>query len=209
MSAELTVAAVADVGAFLVRLVRLDPAALVRLRPSRPGVVALWAALPFGVLATRAVPAGLTEDVTVRAAELLAGLERGETSLPQRYDTAWRAPLPPGGGEPLESVPTGELRRITRAAAQTVRDAGARGVGERRLRDELLDHTAVIVTVGDRQEEVPVRLVVALARMGFLDADDAAPVTIRGARGWLGAEARYGTAWYRTSTTLRVSPVRG
>ncbi|MGH3647654.1 MAG: hypothetical protein ACRDTM_10850 [Micromonosporaceae bacterium] len=208
MSVEVAAEAVADVGAFLVRLVRLDPAALVRLRPGGTGVAAIWASLPFGVLVTRLVPMPLTEDVTVRAPELLAGLERGEVALPQRYDTAWRAPLPPDDGEPLDTVPTGELRRITRAAAQTVRDAGARGVGERRLRDELLDHTAVIVTVGDRRAEVPVRLVVGLARMGFLDTDDAAPVTIRGARGWLGAEARYGTAWYRTATTLRVSPVR-
>lgn len=208
MTAELAAEAVGDVGAFLARLVRLDAAALVRLRPQRAGVTALWAELPFGVLATRSVPAALAEDVTVRAAELLAVLERGERALPRRYDEAWRTPLPPGGGQRLETVPTGELRRITRAAAQTVRDAGARGVGERRLRDELLDHTAVIVTQGDHEEKVPVRLVVGLARMGFLDADDAAPVAIRRTRGWLAAEARYGAAWYRTSSTLLVSPVR-
>ncbi|MGH3736802.1 MAG: hypothetical protein ACRDT6_14510, partial [Micromonosporaceae bacterium] len=112
----------------------------------------------------------------------------------------------PDQGEPLETVPTGEVRRLVAAAAQTVREAGARGVGERRLRDELLDHAALIVTVGDHRAEVPLRLVVALARMGFLDPDDAAPVTIRTAAGWLGAQARYGTAWYRPAT-LRLSPV--
>ncbi|MGH3713869.1 MAG: hypothetical protein ACRDT4_10480 [Micromonosporaceae bacterium] len=208
MTTELAPEAVADTGAFLARLVRLDPAALVRLRPARAGAVALWAALPFDVLATRLVPAGLTDDVTVRAAELLAVLERGERALPPRHDAAWRTPLPPDGGEPLETVPTGEIRRITRAAAQTVRDAGAAGVGERRLRDELLDHSALIITVGSRREELPLRLVVALARMGFLGPDDTAAVTIRAAGSWFGAEARYGTAWYRPASTLRISPVR-
>jgi hypothetical protein len=205
---ELAADAVPDVGAFLARLVRLDPDALVRLRPVRAGAVALWGRLPFDVLVTRLVRSDLAEDATVNAAELLRGLERGERSLPGRHDLAWRSPLPPSAAEVLEDVPAGEFRRIAQAAASTLRAAGGRGVGERRLRDELLDHVALVVTHGDHRAEVPVRLVQALARMDFLGADDAAAVRIRRAPGWLGTEGWYGAAWYRTGDALRLSPRR-
>src|SRR5205814_1351647 len=57
--ASLTFTEPGDAGAYLARLVRLDPGALVRLRPAvdpavdpagggPAGVVALWAPLPFG-----------------------------------------------------------------------------------------------------------------------------------------------------------------
>ncbi|HEY7272796.1 MAG TPA: hypothetical protein VH502_08685, partial [Actinoplanes sp.] len=45
---------VADAGAFLARLTRLDPAALVRLRAAGART-ALWARLPWNVLVTREV----------------------------------------------------------------------------------------------------------------------------------------------------------
>jgi hypothetical protein len=61
----------ADAGAFLARLVRLDPGALARVRPVGDGVAELWAMLPFGVLVVRRVAADLTTDTTVAAAELL------------------------------------------------------------------------------------------------------------------------------------------
>lgn len=218
-------AAVADLGAFLARLLRLDPGALVRLRPSAGGVVSVWSRLPFDVLATRLVRWPVASDATVRAAELLAVLERGETELPARHDLAWRSALPPDPGEVLEEVPTRELRRIADAAAATIRSATGRAeapssgsdapsesappvVGERRLRDELLDHVALIVTHGDRRDEIPVRLVQGVVRMGFLGPDDTAPVRIRRAGDWLAAEATYGTVWYRRPGGLRIAPVR-
>ena len=51
----------ADVGAFLSRLVRLDAATVVRLRPA-DGHVQLWAPLPWGVLVGRTVPALLVPE---------------------------------------------------------------------------------------------------------------------------------------------------
>lgn len=209
MGAELAAQAVPDLGAFLARLVRMDPIGLVRLRPGRPGLVELWARLPFEVMVTRVIRSELAEDVTVRAAELLAGLERGEVGLPTRHDLAWRAPLPPGPGEVVETVPAREFRRIAQAAAQTLRAATGRGVGERRLRDELLSHTALVVTQGTTRHEVPLRLVQGAVRMGFLgpeDDSDDATVRIRHARGWLGADARFGCAWYRAAATLGLQP---
>lgn len=206
VTADLAPDAVPDAGAFLARLVRMDPTGLVRLRPARPGVVELWARLPFGVLATRLVRSGLVEDATVRAAELLARLEHGESGLPGRHDMAWRSPLPPGPGQVLEAVPSGEFRRIARAAAETMRAAAGRGVGERRLRDELLDHVALVVSGEHHRDEVTVRLVQGVVRMGFLDTEDSAPVRIRRSGGWLGAQARFGCAWHHTERRLDLTP---
>lgn len=199
---ELAPEAVPDVGAFLARLVRMDQAALVRFRPVRPGLTEVWARLPFDVLVTRLIRSGPDQDATVRASELLDRLEHGDPTLPGRHDLAWRSPLPPGAGEVLETVPGREFRRIARAAADTMRAAVGRGVGERRLRDELLDHVALVVSDEAHREEVPVRLVQGVVRMGFLGSDDSASVRVRRSGGWLGAEARFGCAWHRTGRGL-------
>ncbi|HEY0700977.1 MAG TPA: hypothetical protein VGD43_24600 [Micromonospora sp.] len=194
---------VADAGAFLARLVRLDPAVLVRLRPA--GVAdrtALWARLPWGVLVTRSVTGLGRADVTVSAGQLLTELERGGADLPTRRDQQWRWPLPAPGGRLVETMPGAEVRRIAMAAAGALRTATVHGVagrrvGERLLRDALLDHVAVVVTapagpaddgtaagrpddsparqgepvaapVGSGPVEVPQRLVQAVHQMGFL-----------------------------------------
>ncbi len=55
----------ADAEAFLARLVRLDPGAVVRLRPhgtDHGRRVEMWAMLPFGVLASRTLPVTLDRD---------------------------------------------------------------------------------------------------------------------------------------------------
>jgi hypothetical protein len=63
----------ADAGAFLARVVRLDPSALVRLRCA-DGRVVLWSWLPLEVLAVRAVRGDGPADVTVGASALLAAV---------------------------------------------------------------------------------------------------------------------------------------
>jgi len=200
-------AGVRDAGAFLARVERLDPTALVRLRPHRPGVIALWARLPLGVLVTRLVRSELDIDATVRAAELLAALERGDAALPPRCDIAWRSALPPaalGVGTLIDEVPAEEVRRVSAAAARTVQEAAMRGIGERALRDTLLDQ--IVMTVISEKDptlvaSVPLRMVQALVRMGFLGAD---PVRVRQAGPWLGMEATYGAVWYRPASPLTV-----
>lgn len=181
------VAGVADAGAFLARLVRLDPTAPVRLRPAGgPGRVALWARLPWQVLVVRTVaggPAdGPAEDVTVAAAELLAELEHGGAALPTRRDAQWRWPLPSVHSRQVEALPVAELRRIADAAAGTLRTASEQGVagravGQRALRDALLDHVAVRVTPDGAPAspvEVPQRLV-----QGWSGWASSAPPTAR------------------------------
>jgi hypothetical protein len=187
-----------DAGAFLARLLRLDPSAVVRLRPAPSGVVALWARLPFEVLVTRGVRAVLDRDLTVRADELLAAVERGG-GWPAGLDVAWRWPLPPTSGRVVESVPAAEVSRLAAAAAATAHSAmrdGVRGraIGRRMLRDALLDHVPILVADGAEQVPVSQRLVQAVHRMGFLTPD---PVEVRRARGWVGLAAGFGAAWHR------------
>ncbi len=192
-----------DAGAFCARLVRLDPAALVRLRPAGPGVVALWARLPFDPLVTRLVP-GDTGDVTVAASGLLGHLAGGP--FPPRRDAEWRWALPRDAGEPIETIPAPDVLRIAAAAADTVRASAGRGVGERRVRDVLLDHVAVTVVSGADEIEVPQRLVQAVTRMGFVGDD---PVTVRRAGAWVGLAGTYGVAWHRRPAgALLLHPTR-
>jgi hypothetical protein len=123
---------------------------------------------------TRRVRASLDEDATVRAADLLRMLDKGGSGLPSRHDAQWRWPLPAGPGRVVERLPAAEVRRLGAAAESTLRDAvsgGVRGraVGERVLRDALLDHIPVVVITDDgARVEVPQRLVQAVVRMGFV-----------------------------------------
>ncbi|MER7269397.1 hypothetical protein ABT344_13980 [Micromonospora carbonacea] len=236
---------VADAGAFLARLVRLDPAAPVRLRPAAPvrlrpaapaggpdaagGRTALWARLPWGVLAVRTVAGPGCGDVTVAAGELLDTLSSGVGGLPVRRDAQWRWPLPPPASRSVELLPAGELWRIAEAAAGTLREAAAHGVagravGQRVLRDALLDHVAVVVTPDDppgAPVEIAQRLVQGLVRMGFLgrpgDGDTAAAgpgagagggdVQVRTAGRWVGLVGPYGAVWSQKVVDLAVMPL--
>ncbi|WP_213453379.1 hypothetical protein [Rhizomonospora bruguierae] len=208
-------AGVSDAGAFLARLARLNPAAPVRLCRAGAGVE-LWAMLPWNVLVTRTVRGGGCGDVTVSAGALLAELAKGGTILPPARDGDWRWPLPPNAVEQVERVPASRLRRIGAAAAGTLREAaesGVRGrpVGQRVLRDALLDHVAITVTTPSGPPiEVPQRLVQAVLQMGFLGAADAAgqeaPVGVRSGGDWVGLAAPFGTAWLRTAHTLSLRP---
>jgi hypothetical protein len=225
----------ADAAAFLSRLVRLDRAAVVRLRPAGDRVT-LWAALPWGVLVGRTVAgtlaAAVADDVTVGAAALLDTLGSGGAlgsggqpgssgalgsggPLPARRDADWRMALPPSAGVAVERVAAADLRRIALAAAGTLREAstqgvGGRAVGQRALRDALLDHVAIVATPpAGGSVEVPQRLVQAVVKMGFLGNTRAgadALVDIRTAGRWVGLSAPYGVAWLPPVSQFAVRP---
>jgi hypothetical protein len=198
----------ADAGAFAARLVRLDPAAVVRLRPGPDDLVELWAMLPFRVLVTRVVAGGGTRDVTIRGADLLQWLAKPDMPFPAPRDQMWRWPLPPSTGVVVEAVPGGEIWRVADAAEITLRDAvthgiGGRTAGERVVREALLDHVPIEVTspAGDRVA-VSQRLVQALVRMNFLARAGEGPVTVRVIGGWIGLSATYGSCWHRPTSSL-------
>jgi hypothetical protein len=205
---------VADAGAFLARLTRLDPAAPVRLRGAT-GRTALWARLPWGVLVTREVAGRGPDDATVAAAQLLGVLAEGGDELPGRRDAEWRWPLPPPSAETVESVSAVELGRLATAAAGTLREVttaglGGRAVGQRAVRDALLDHVALtVMTAAGRPVEVSQRLVQAVSRMGFLGPEGLGgpDARVRVAGRWVGLSAPYGVAWLQMSSKLAVMPI--
>lgn len=207
---------VADAGAFLARLVRLDRQVPVRLR-SAGERTALWALLPWGVLVTREVAGPGPGDATVSAAALLAELAQRGPALPARRDADWRWPLPPARSTVVESVATAELSRLAKAAAGTLREVTAgglagRAVGQRVVRDALLDHVALVVTPdGAGPVEVPQRLVQATSRMGFLGPaeEDGPYARVCVAGRWVGLSAPYGVAWLQPVKELTVMPIGG
>ncbi|MFG1775784.1 hypothetical protein ACGFIR_20960 [Micromonospora sp. NPDC049051] len=217
------IADAADAGAFLARLVRLDPGAPVRLRSTGArGRTALWGRLPWGVLVVRTVAGDGPGDATVSGAELLTELSTGGAALPTRRDERWRWPLPPAASRRVETLPAGELRRVAAAAAGALRDAsahgvGGRAVGQRALRDALLDHVPVVVTPDDppgEPVEVTQRMVQGLVRMGFLGSgkgftgtDGGGDVQVRTVGRWVGLVGPYGAIWSQTATNLVVRPV--
>ncbi|HEY8532553.1 MAG TPA: hypothetical protein VIL44_01585 [Micromonospora sp.] len=209
MSAPHGLIGVEDAGAFLARLTRLDPRAVVRLRGDpAAGRTTLWARLPWRVLVARTVAGVGPQDTTVSAAELLAEIARGGTELPPARDREWQWALPPARGEVVERLAVADVRRVAAAAAATVRAAttgGVRGrpVGQRMLREALLDHVAIVVTPEEGAPvDLPQRLVQAVVRMGFLGpapetsgAGADHPVHVRVAGRWVGLSAPYGIAW--------------
>ncbi|WP_433351220.1 hypothetical protein [Micromonospora sp. CA-111912] len=197
------------------------------------GRTVLWARLPWGVLAVRTVAGAGCGDATVAARELLAALAAGEDALPPRRDAQWRWPLPPSTSHPVEVLPAGELWRIADAAAETLREATAHGlngraVGQRVLRDALLDHVAVVVTPDGPPGppvEIAQRLVQGLLRMGFLGrpGDGAGtpvgtplPFAVGAARGdvqvrvagrWVSLVGPCGAVWSQKVADLAVTPL--
>jgi hypothetical protein len=189
-----------DACAFAARAARLDPGALVRLRPAGEGAVALWSRLPWGVLVCRGIPATVARDQTVSARDLLASVDAG---VPASRDADWRWSLPAVPGTLVERIPAADVVRVSAAAAQTLRTAaaegvGGRAVGSRMLRDALLDHEPIVVTT-DTGRRIPVsqRLVQAVVRMGFVAAGSGDFVDVRISGPWTALACAYGSAWHR------------
>jgi hypothetical protein len=192
-----------DLGAFVARVVRLDQAALVRLRSSGNAVTA-WAATPFDVLATRTVHGTMAPaDVTAPAAGLLTALtvERAGTVDPGAGGL-WHGELPPAEGwQPVDDVPAAELESLTERGLAVAREnAGPLGPPA-----SLLDQTVLTVTAGARPAvKVPLRCLFALSGMGFLgDSGPGGEVVRVSATGtWLRLDARYGAVVRRRITAL-------
>jgi hypothetical protein len=212
---------VADLAAFCARVLRLDPAALVRLRQVDDRLTA-YSRLPLDVLVSRTVHGGWPGfDRTVGAADLLAALEAAEPGADQPAgaggpagggfdvargrDAEWRGSLPPvAGWRRLDAVPVAEVENAVRAgmaAFDTVRGGpDATAIGE-----SLLDHEALTVTDGEHRAVLPLRVLHAVWRMGFLGAEPRragaeCPVSVAG--GWARLAAPHGTAYHRAGPGL-------
>jgi hypothetical protein len=203
-----------DLASFLGRAVALDPAAVTRLRTTR-GRVTAYVRLPFGVLVSRTVSAAAEPvDVTVGAADLLASLDPGPSEpaspgvgepvgWPRPRDVEWRAALPPATGWlRLDSVPGDVVRALVRAGRDALRAVPAGAVAT--AGESLLDHESLTVSGGGQTAVLPLRVLSALTRMGFLGGDLAADVVVVSAAGgsWHRLAGAYGSAYQHIAPGL-------
>jgi hypothetical protein len=197
-----------DLGAFTARIVRLDQAALVRMRgEQRTGrsYVAVWASTPFDALVTRAVHGTIDpSDVTVAASALLAALavDRSAVVDPGPALPALLDDLPPAEGwSVVDDVPAAELDVLAeRGLAMARENAGPLGPPA-----SLLDQTVLTVQGGGAPVKVPLRCLFALSGMGFLGSGPAGAgdnVRVSATGSWLRLDARYGAVVRRRVTAL-------
>ncbi|EHR49889.1 hypothetical protein SacmaDRAFT_1616 [Saccharomonospora marina XMU15] len=194
-----------SLGAFIARAVRLDGQAVVRLRMRSTGVVEAWAATPFEVLVTRAVEGEVEPgDVSVTGAELLAALtvapgERMDPGPPR--DLLWRSELPAVNG----------WRRVDDLPVTVVADLADRGVALARENvgphgtppASLLDQNVLTVSGEGVEVNVPMRCLLALSGMGFVDSSrEGDVVKVAATDSWLRLDARYGAVLRRRQALL-------
>ena len=206
-----------DLAVFLGRALRLDEAAVVRLRRRADGNVAVWAATGFDALASRVVRGDLRpEDTTVTADELLRALGAGSADVGLGYamDSAWRGALPPETGfAHVDDVPARVLLGLAQRGAALAREHG----GAQGPPTSLLEQTVLEVTGGGVEVAVTMRTVFALTGMGFVPLADGRPATadtdlaavaeteivrVRATPSWLRLDARFGSVHARRVAAL-------
>ncbi|WP_328358445.1 hypothetical protein OG976_04505 [Mycobacterium sp. NBC_00419] len=190
-----------DLAAFVERALRLDEAAVVRLRRRGDGYLASWVGTGLDVLAVRVVAGELSPaDLSCGADALARGLRGADTSghidtgFPM--DSAWRGVLPPETGfAHLDDVPAAVLIELARRGAELARDQGsAHGPPA-----SLLDQDVLQVSSGDVVAGVPMRCVFALTAMGFVPESPSSEeiVRVRVLPAWLRIDARFGSVFRR------------
>jgi hypothetical protein len=197
-----------NLGAFVQRALRLDEAAVIRLRARDDDVVVAWAATGFEVLASRVVAGRAQPSDLCAAADVLAAASRnadGYVDPGFAMDSAWRGALPPDTGfVHLDDVPAATLVELSQRGASLAREhSGAHGPPP-----SLLDQEVLAVSAGEDSVGVPMRCVFALTAMGFLPdpipADEV--VRVRVTPGWLRVDARYGSVYRRRGGPMLLQP---
>jgi hypothetical protein len=201
-----------DLAAFTERVLRLDDAAVIRLRTRSETTFMVWVATGFDVLAARVLQGRVRPDDLSAGAD---GLARGLSAADQSgfinpgfaMDSAWRGVLPPDAGfVHLDDVPARVMLDLAQRGVTLAREHGsAQGPPV-----SLLDQEVVSVSSGDLSVGIPMRCVFALTAMGFLPqsasaGDDFAPesvaadeiVRVRVLPAWLRIDARFGSVYRR------------
>ncbi|KAA8969594.1 MAG: hypothetical protein F6Q13_02900 [Mycobacterium sp.] len=191
-----------DLAAFVERTLRLDDAAVIRLRARSGGLVTAWVATSFDVLASRAVTGSVRpQDLSVSAATLAGGLAKmsdsGYVDPGFTMDAAWRGALPPESGfTHVDDVPARLMLDLAQRGARLAQEyVGAHGPPVSLLDQEVLRVSSADVSVG-----VPMRCVFALSAMGFLPSASAGVdevVRVRVLPAWLRIDARFGSVYRR------------
>ncbi|MGH3720734.1 MAG: hypothetical protein ACRDRI_18185 [Pseudonocardiaceae bacterium] len=194
-----------DLSAFVVRALRLDRDAVVRLRGGN-GRVQAWVDTPFDTLVTRSVRGEVRPgDLTVGGSGLLAALAvvDGAAMLdpgPVR-DALWRCALPPARGwREVDQVPAELLASLAdQGAAVARRNPGPHGSPS----SALLDQKVITVSGAGFDVGVPLRCLFALSGMGFVGTHAATEtVRVSATDSWLRLDARYGAVLRRRHALL-------
>lgn len=189
----------ADLTVFTERVLRLDEAAVIRLRTRADGLIGAWAVTGFDVLVGRVV-AGSTArpDVTCGADELRRGLaaadDAGHVDPGYPMDSSWRSALPPETGfVHVDDVPAAVLADLARSGAELAREhAGPLGPPA-----SLLDQEVLEVSSGTDTAAVPMRCALVLTAMGFAPDAPEEVVRVRVMPAWLRIDARFGSVFRR------------
>ncbi|MEV0293963.1 hypothetical protein [Nocardia sp. NPDC050710] len=204
-----------NLATFLTRAIRLDDAAVVRLRRRGERHIFAWVITGFEALAARTVIAELgVDDVTVGADLVLAGLSSGSPiDLGYSMDSAWRGALPPTEGfAHIDDVPARTLVELAERGAQLAKEHGS----SHGPPASLLDQTVLTVSADQISVEVPMRVVFALTAMDFIphsgdkaEARRIPPteiVRVRATNTWLRLDARYGSVARRRGGGISLFP---
>lgn len=200
-----------DLATFLDRALRLDDAAVVRLRErSGTHVAVAWVATGLEVLASRVVTGQVRpSDLSAGADALVAGLSSaadGYVDPGFPMDSAWRGGLPPEDGfVHLDDVPARVMLDLAQQGGALAREHGsAHGPPA-----SLMDQEVIAVSSGDEAVGVPMRCVFALTAMGFLpqtgnEVSEAEIVRVRAHPSWLRIDARFGSVYRRRESAALI-----
>ena len=192
-----------DATAFTGRVARWDTAGPVRLRTDGE-MVRMWATTPFDALVTRAVRGHLVpSDVTVHAGNLLSGLAVAtspDVDPGPVVDASWRTQLPPAAGwVAVDEVPAAVLAALAEEGATNARErpgpAGAASTA-------LLDTEVLTVSGAGMRVVLTLRVVFALAGMGFAPAVPEEIVRVSATDAWARIDGRYGAVVRRRHALL-------
>jgi hypothetical protein len=192
----------ADAAAFAGRVARWDPAGPVRLVGAADRIV-LWGTTPFDTLVTRSVDGLLRpSEITVRAADLLAGLAVATSAVvdPGRAaEGAWRDRIPPDDGwVTLDEVPSAVIAELVATGTSEARE---RADGRAGAPASLLDAVVLTVSGAGDNVSVPMRALFALSGMGFGGPGDDV-IKVRATRIWLRLDGRFGAVVRRRHSSL-------
>lgn len=193
-----------DLIAFTERALRLDEAAVIRLRRRSATSLVAWVGTGFDVLASRVVEGRVNPaDLSAGADALVAGLRAmdgtGHVDPGFAMDSAWRGALPPETGfVHLDDVPARVVLDLAERGGALAREhSGGHGPPV-----SLLDQEVMAVSSGADNVGIPMRCVFALTAMGFLPqtgsllaADEM--VRVRVLPTWLRIDARFGSVYRR------------
>ena len=203
-----------DLTTFVERAMRLDDAAVIRLKVRAGGLVVAWVATGFDVLASRVVagrvrPADLSAGADALGSALSVMDRDGYVNPGFPMDSSWRGALPPDAGfVHVDDVPARVVLDLAQRGVALAREHGS-GHGPPA---SLLDQEVVQVSSGDISVGVPMRCVFALTAMGFLPQSPAAGegdgldpgtvrpdeiVRVRAHPSWLRIDARFGSVHRR------------